>query len=515
MVSPKYKSIAIITDAIILTASFIITLWVKHTGIKSYIPLHLPLYFGLVVVWILVSLFNGKLLRNKVTDFNSLFSKVLSSNFIAVSTLALIMYVFRDYDYSRIIVLGTSLLSTILELISGSVYLAYKKATVQNIEGYENSATIAMPDEYELVTARDEAGLPTDEPLKVNTDIIAAIESECGTEMTAEIIKMTGRNLSDKTAVLSTTSIFNITSLPHQKYNYIINLHRINDTIALDNFLNAVNSKLEQNGYFFCCCETKEQRKRRLLKKYPPILNYIFYTFDFILKRVLPKIKFTYRLYFFLTRGNNSVISRAEALGRLSRAGFVIRQESFIRNLLCVEAWKVSEPFPVNESTYGPLIALPRVGKGGKMIKVYKLRTMHPYSEYIQNYVYSLYDLQNGGKFKNDFRITTWGAICRRIWFDELPMFINLIKGEMKLVGVRPLSQQYFELYNKDVRERRIKYKPGLIPPYYADMPENIEEIQASEMKYLDSFDRHPIITDFRYFWKSWYNILFQNARSK
>jgi lipopolysaccharide/colanic/teichoic acid biosynthesis glycosyltransferase len=209
------------------------------------------------------------------------------------------------------------------------------------------------------------------------------------------------------------------------------------------------------------------------------------------------------------------VISRAEALGRFTRGGFRIRQESFIGNKLCIESKKTGDPLPKNENIYGPLIALPRVGKNGEIIKVYKLRTMHPYSEYIQDYVYRLHDLQNGGKFKNDFRITSWGAVCRTIWLDELPMLINWLKGDMKLVGVRPLSHQYFELYKKEVQERRIKYKPGLIPPYYADMPEDLENIQASEMKYLDSYDRHPFLTDFKYFWKSWWNILFHHARSK
>jgi lipopolysaccharide/colanic/teichoic acid biosynthesis glycosyltransferase len=244
-------------------------------------------------------------------------------------------------------------------------------------------------------------------------------------------------------------------------------------------------------------------------------LNYILYSFDFIVKRVLPKLKFTRPLYFFLTHGNNLVISRAEALGRLSRGGFRIRQESFIGNYLCIEAKKINDPLPVNENIYGPLIALPRVGKNGELIKVYKLRTMHPYSEYIQDYVYKLHDLEDGGKFKNDFRVTSWGAVCRKIWLDELPMIINFFQGEMKIFGVRPLSRQYFELYRKDVRDRRIKYKPGLIPPFYVDMPEDIESIQASEIKYFDLYDKHPFITDFKYFWKSLWNILFHHARSK
>jgi hypothetical protein len=313
---------------------------------------------------------------------------------------------------------------------------------------------------------------------------------------------------------LSTTTVFNITGLTHDKYDYIINLHRINDIKNLNHFLDEVNNKLALKGYFFCCVETKDQRKRRLLKKYPPLLNWIYYFFDFIIKRILPKIKFTRKLYFLLTRGENAVITRAEALGRLSRAGFIIKQESFIGNKLCIEVIKSGEPIPMDGKIYGPLIALPRIGHEGKLINVYKLRTMHPYSEFIQDYVYKLHDLQDGGKFKNDFRITSWGAVCRKIWLDELPMIINYFRGEMKLVGIRPLSKHYFELYRKEVQDRRIQYKPGLIPPFYADMPADLEQIQASELKYLDSFDHYPLLTDFRYFWKSWWNIWFRKARS-
>jgi lipopolysaccharide/colanic/teichoic acid biosynthesis glycosyltransferase len=104
--------------------------------------------------------------------------------------------------------------------------------------------------------------------------------------------------------------------------------------------------------------------------------------------------------------------------------------------------------------------------------------------------------------------------VCRKIWLDELPMLINFLRGDMKIVGVRPLSKQYYNLYAKELQERRIKYKPGLIPPFYADMPGNLEAIQASELKYLNSFDNHPFLTDFKYFWKSGWNILFRKARS-
>jgi hypothetical protein len=259
-------------------------------------------------------------------------------------------------------------------------------------------------------------------------------------------------------------------------------------------------------------CRDKGSKKSKALKEIstgnkPGI-------FDFIIKRVFPKLKFTRGLYFFLTHGSNAVISRAEALGRLCRAGFKIRQESFIGNQLCVEAIKATDPLARNGYGYGPIIALPRIGKEGRLFKVYKLRTMHPYSEYLQEYVFSLYNLQEGGKFRNDFRITSWGAVCRKIWIDELPMLINFFRGDMKIVGVRPLSVQYFDLYSKELQEKRIKHKPGLIPPFYADMPTNLEGIQISEMNYLLAHEKHPLLTDVKYFSKSMWNILFRNARS-
>jgi lipopolysaccharide/colanic/teichoic acid biosynthesis glycosyltransferase len=510
----RFRIITLFADIVILAISFLIMVWIKPASLRAYLPSHGIFFVVLALIWLIVSLANGKMHRGKIINFTSLFNRVLGSNFISLSITALLMYAFRDYGFSRTIVLGTALVATFFELLFGSVYISYKKANLQDYDEYEKYRKYKRPSEDELVAEINGNGKRTAEEVDVNPKIFKAIEKESGAEMAQAIINMTGPKLTDQTAVLSTTTSFNILSLPEEQYTYIINLHRINDIKQLDDFIDTVNQKLEFNGYFFCCVETKDQRKKRVLKKYPPLLNYILYLVDFIVKRVFPKLKITRPLYFFLTRGNNAVLSRAEALGRLSRGGFRIRQESFIGNQLCIEAKKIFDPLPRNENIYGPLIALRRVGKNGSLMKVYKLRTMHPYSEYIQDYVYQVHDLRDGGKFKNDFRITSWGAVCRRIWLDELPMIINFFRGDMKLFGIRPLSRQYFDLYNKEVQERRIRYKPGLIPPYYADMPEDLESIQRSEISYLDSYDRHPFLTDFRYFWKSIWNILFRHARS-
>lgn len=510
----KFRGITLLADIVILAISFLAVVWTKPSSFKGYLPSHSIFFAALAVIWIVVSLLNGKMHRGKIVNYSSVFSRVIGSNIIAISITALLMYSLREYFYSRTIVLGTAALATFLELVTGVLYISYKRASVQDSDDYQKYKLYRKKSEREMVKEVNGKKKLREKTELVNPRILSAIEKESGKEIAEAIVKLITPKHSDLTAVLSTTTLFNINSLPEEKYEYIINLRKINDIQRIDDFLEAVNSKLLQDGFMFCCVETKDQRKKRLLHKYPPVLNYIYYTMDFVVKRIMPKLKLTVGLYKILTRGSNTVISRAEALGRISRAGFRIRQESFIGNLLYIEAGKYADPIPLDGYPYGPLIALKRIGKEQEIIKVYKLRTMHPYSEFIQDYVYRLHDLQNGGKFRDDFRITSWGAICRRIWLDELPMLINLFKGNMKLVGVRPLSRQYFNLYRTEVQDRRVNYKPGLIPPFYADLPEDLDAIQTSELKYLDAFDKHPFLTDFRYFWKSVWNILFRYARS-
>ena len=139
---------------------------------------------------------------------------------------------------------------------------------------------------------------------------------------------------------------------------------------------------------------------------------------------------------------------------------------------------------------------------------------MHPYSEYIQDYVYQQNQLQLNGKFKDDFRLTSWGKVFRKMWIDELPQISNFLRGDISLVGVRPLSEHYFSLYPRDLRELRIKFKPGLVPPYYADMPKSFDEIVDSERNYFLRKRKHPFRTDIKYFFKAVYNIIFKHARS-
>ena len=288
----------------------------------------------------------------------------------------------------------------------------------------------------------------------------------------------------------------------------------INDIPRINKYLEELNAQMYLADRIQIRVETMESRQKRLFLKYPVVLRYPIYTADFLLNRVLPKLDTTKALYFKWTKGKGRVISLAEILGRFYSCGFKVVEYKREDNITVITAEKTAAPLFKMNPSYGPLIKLERVGYKGKMISVYKFRTMHPFSEFIQEYVFHKNNLAEGGKLNNDFRITSWGKFLRALWIDELPMVVNFIKGEMKLVGVRPLSLQYFKLYPKEVQELRTTIKPGLVPPFYADMPVTFEEIVESEKKYLLAYQQNAIKTDISYFFKAMRNIIFRNVRS-
>ncbi len=207
-------------------------------------------------------------------------------------------------------------------------------------------------------------------------------------------------------------------------------------------------------------------------------------------------------------------MSKTEVLGRLVHAGFKIETYQEFGNLLYVFVTKTEVPPATTRPSGGLILKMKRVGQFGELKYYYKLRTMYPYAEYLQSHICKRNKLLKSGKFNADFRITFWGRVMRKYWIDELPMLYNWIKGDIKLVGVRPLSEQYLTLYPEDFIAQRLKAKPGLVPPFYADLPEGLTEIIESEKKYLQAYEERSLITDVRYFFISLYNILFKKVRS-
>ena len=316
------------------------------------------------------------------------------------------------------------------------------------------------------------------------------------------------------TEVFATAEPFNIESTNGETVRALINLKRVNDLAEPNELFKVVNKKLPWGGIYIGCVETVEARRRRILNKYPVVISYPYYLADFILKRVFPKISLTRKINSLLTRGLNKVMSKTETLGRLAACGFKVIECCDIGYMTYFVCEKAAEPVINGSESLGYFIKLNRVGRGGKLFHVYKFRTMHPYAGYLQDYVHEKNNFAAGCKFDKDFRVTSWGRFLRKYWLDEQPMWLNWLKREMKLVGVRPLSEQFLSLYPAEIQQRRLKYKPGLIPPFYVDLPKTFEEILESESKYFDAYEKNPLLTDFRYFWVALYNIFIKRARS-
>ncbi len=111
------------------------------------------------------------------------------------------------------------------------------------------------------------------------------------------------------------------------------------------------------------------------------------------------------------------------------------------------------------------------VGKDGKSFTYYKFRTMVAgddwhHKEWLRDFV--LKDAPYpGGQFKvlADLRVTRVGKFLRRVSLDEVPQLINVVRGEMSIVGPRPPVPFEFELYDDRAR-RRLAVKPGITGLY-------------------------------------------------
>jgi lipopolysaccharide/colanic/teichoic acid biosynthesis glycosyltransferase len=200
--------------------------------------------------------------------------------------------------------------------------------------------------------------------------------------------------------------------------------------------------------------------------------------------------------------------------GHFAYYGFkIINVIEFSKNSI-VDIIKNKHVTSIKDKNYSMLIKLPRTGKNGKRIFVYKLRTMQPYSEYIQDYVIEKNGLNNDGTIRYDFRVTKFGMFLRRYWLDELPMLLNLFNGDLKLIGFRPLSDTMLNVYPKDFVKIRNRYKPGLIPPYYIDRPDDFDGLIESEKRYIEKYKKDGFRTDIVYFFKFLNAIFIRGVRS-
>jgi hypothetical protein len=366
---------------------------------------------------------------------------------------------------------------------------------------------------------RKDSGLRTlaKKPTQTTNDgkqLLRVIKEEAGEEV-MDFISGNVSLLKYQETILFTSKYVNL--YEHVNFNNIrtiINFQEVNKHEKINSFFRAINTLLPDAGIYIGCVETYDIRKRNMNARFGEKFTKALWGLDFIFNRVMPRMPLTKKLYFLLTKNKYRVLSLAETLGRLVYCGFDIIEYKEINKKIYFSAIKIKEPRFDSEVSYGPFFPMKRIGKNGKLIKVYKLRTMHPYSEFLQSFILKINGYNELGKPANDFRLTGWGRIFRKLWLDELPQLINLFKGELNVVGVRPLSQTRYNQFPEDIKKERIKYKPGCIPPYVAlRMPDAEGNIEAERI-YLREMQRRPYTTNVKFFFMAVFNILTHRIHS-
>ncbi|NBJ91724.1 sugar transferase [Parablautia muri] len=145
---------------------------------------------------------------------------------------------------------------------------------------------------------------------------------------------------------------------------------------------------------------------------------------------------------------------------------------------------KLESPGPV-------FFAQKRVGRNGRIFNMYKFRSMYADAEERKKELMSQNEM-SGLMFKieNDPRITKIGRFMRRTSLDEFPQFLNILKGDMSLVGTRPPTLDEFAQYSP-YHKKRLSFRPGLTGMWQVSGRSDItdfEEIVKLDVEYIDNW---------------------------
>jgi len=495
----------VFADIIIWIFTAILYIPFRLIADKQEVAIYVPLFAALMVAWVLLGIITLKYYRSyrEKWYWQELLSMLLTGSLLMLITWYVLPLL--PYNFSMTVVLW----------LIGLVMLA-DSVVILMLHYWKFALNMTIP--VMPIEQRTNA-VATCVNKKRTPDSIEAIHQSVLSLTNEEDYQMLLREaeLDNRcTKVVANRDRFSFMQITNYQYSTLVDLTLLNDARGINKRFCIVNQKLPDNGRYVCCYRPQDYIKKKILARYPKGINWVVYSFWFFVKRVIPRLLLMSRLYYDVTKGKKRMLSKTEVLGRLYFCGFELEKIVPMGHIEYVFARRRSQPYPQEQiKVYGPLIKLPRVSKNREMVYFYKFRTMHPYAEYIQKFVFD----QRGGmdiadKSNDDWRITTWGRILRRYWLDELPMLINWLKGDIKLVGIRPLSRAMFDTYPADLQDKRTRTKPGLIPPFYIDHPKTFEELCESENKYLDEYFAHPLWTDTKYFFMTVHSILFKKMHS-
>lgn len=160
--------------------------------------------------------------------------------------------------------------------------------------------------------------------------------------------------------------------------------------------------------------------------------------------------------------------------------------------LLVISPFLVAIALMVKLSSRGPvLFRQERIGRNKRRFFIYKFRTMVPNAEKLQPALEGLNEATGPVfKIRNDPRVTALGRVLRRTSFDELPQLFNVLRGDMSLVGPRPLPVRDYQGFDQDWQRRRFSVRPGITCLWQVNGRSNIsfDHWMKLDLQYLDEW---------------------------
>lgn len=216
-------------------------------------------------------------------------------------------------------------------------------------------------------------------------------------------------------------------------------------------------------------------------------------------------------------QASTPLLDRETILHRDRRYWFFRRLQDIVLSLLALLVlWPfmliVSIVIVIDSPGAGPIFTQTRVGRDGKEFKFYKFRSMYPDAEARLEELLQFNEMEGPAfKMKHDPRITRVGRFIRRTSIDELPQLLNILKGDMSIVGPRPALPREVAQYDDRARQRLL-VQPGLtcywqIQPYRNKL--NFDEWVDLDVKYINERSFH---TDWKIIFKTFGAVLGMNG---
>jgi len=227
---------------------------------------------GFAAVWLIASVIGDKYNIHKFNKLINLFYSIIRVDFIVVGILLVTMYIFGRFEYSRLIVFGTILLSGALEILFAAFYFLRKK----NKYGLDDPTTFSLKPRYVFPhISHDEDDFATPQKLKKVKD---SIEHVLGTKYLAtkyDVFEFLTANIplhsihKRGSLVLNTHTMYNLEIMEEESQEFFMNLHRINDFRRLNEYFIQVNKNLKFGAYFVGSVRAIHVRYNYLFNKYP------------------------------------------------------------------------------------------------------------------------------------------------------------------------------------------------------------------------------------------------------